>query len=308
MMRSVALILAIAALALPAWAQETQDAAPAQVVPTPEQPGDDHDATYRYLNLFGEVFERTRAEYVDEVTDAQLIEAALSGMLSELDPHSDYMDADAFGDMREEATGEFGGLGIQVTMENGLVKVIAPIDETPAWEAGIQPGDFIVEIDGQPVMGMSLDAAVDKMRGVVGTDIALTIAREGEAAPIDLTLTRATIPIHTVRHRVEGAQPAGDAQGDEEGAEPAPGRVGYVRIMRFNQKTAREVADAMAALHDEIDAPIGYVLDLRSNPGGVLEGAQDVADAFLERGEVVSVRGREAEAATRFNAGPLGLG
>lgn len=254
--------------------------------PIAESPSEENADTYRYLNLFGEVFERTRAQYVDEVTDKELIEAALNGMLSELDPHSSYLNAEAFADMSIDATGEFGGLGIQVTMDNGLVKVIAPIDETPAWEAGLEPGDYVVEIDGAPVMGMNLDEAVDLMRGPVGTQVKIRVAREG-AEPFEAALTRALIPIHTVRHRVEG------------------GDVGYVRVTRFNQKTAGELAEAIAALREEIpDGPVGYVLDLRANPGGVLEGAVDVADAFLEHGEIVSTRGREIDTATRENARP----
>ncbi|MBL3676298.1 MAG: S41 family peptidase [Alphaproteobacteria bacterium] len=284
-LRRTALLLAVIVLGLapPAPAEDPTPPTP----PTPEQPAEENAATYRALNLFGEVFERTRAAYVDEVEDKALIEHALNGMLSELDPHSGYMNAEDFKDLSTQATGEFGGLGIQVTMDNGLVQVVAPIDETPAARAGILPGDYIVEIDGKPVMGMSLDEAVDLMRGAVGAPIEIRVAREG-AEPKVLTLTRETIPIHTVRHRIE------------------EGNVGYIRISSFNQKTAGEVAEALSALSEETgERPlIGYVLDLRTNPGGVLDGAIGAADVFLERGEIVSTRGRDEDRATRENAGP----
>lgn len=251
-----------------------------------ETPNEENANTYKYLNLFGEVFERSRAEYVDEVTDKELIEAALSGMLSELDPHSSYMNADEFADMQVEATGEFGGLGIQVTMDKGLVKVISPIDDTPAAKADIKSGDYIIEIDGAPVMGMTLSQAVDKMRGKVGTPISIRIARESTGESLEKTLKRGLIPIHTVKSRIED------------------GNIGYIRITQFNQKTAGELTDAMAEIKKELgdEKPVGYILDLRNNPGGVLDGAVAVSDAFLEKGEIVSTLGRNKEAAMRENA------
>ena len=242
--------------------------------------------TYRQLNLFGDVFERVRAEYVEEVEDKQLIENALNGMLSSLDPHSSYLSADKFKDMRVETSGEFGGLGIEVTMENGLIKVVSPIDDTPAFRAGLQSGDYIVKIDDEPVMGLSLSESVDKMRGKVGSTIDLSIAREGEDSAIEVTLVRDIIQIQSVRSRAEG-------------------NVGYIRVTTFSQKTGPGVRKAMDKIKNEIgDKLIGYVLDLRNNPGGLLTQAIEVSDVFLDKGEIVSQRGRHAEDTERNNATP----
>lgn len=248
-----------------------------------EESDDSHD-TYRQLNLFGDVFERVRAQYVEDVSDEELIEAAINGMLTDLDPHSAYLDEDSFKDMRIQTRGEFGGLGIEVTMENGFVKVVSPIDDTPAFRAGVQAGDLITHIDDNPVMGMSLSDAVDKMRGKVGTKIDITIRREGVAEPIEITITRDVIRIESVRHRTEG-------------------NIGYIRITQFNQNTEGGLKEAIEDIGDELEQDVkGYVLDLRNNPGGLLDQAIAVSDAFLDKGEIVSTRGRHEKDTKRDNA------
>lgn len=245
----------------------------------------DSAETLKLLDLFGDVFERVREDYVEEVTDTQLVEAAINGMLTSLDPHSSYLNAKAFEEMRVQTRGEFGGLGIEVTMENGLVKVVSPIDDTPAFKAGVKPGDLISQIDDTQVMGLSLQEAVDKMRGRPGTDIALTILREGEKEPLKLTLTRDVIKIQSARSRLEGD-------------------VIYLRVTSFAETTS----DAMIAEFEKqkkalgSKKPVGVVLDLRNNPGGLLDQAVSVSDAFLERGEVVSTRGRVDDSSRRYNA------
>ncbi len=240
--------------------------------------------TYRLLNLFGDVFERVRAEYVETPTDEELIEAAITGMLTSLDPHSSYMNSKSFRDMQVNTRGEFGGLGIQVTMEAGFVKVISPIDDTPAHRAGVEAGDFITHLDGKPVQGLTLSQAVDRMRGKVGSDIKLTIRRKDVADPFDVSITRAVIKITSVRSRVEG-------------------KVGYVRITSFNEQTDKGLEKAMAKFDGELgDDLIGVVLDLRNNPGGLLDQAVKVSDAFLDRGEIVSTRSKKPEDTQRYNA------
>lgn len=243
--------------------------------------------TYRALDLFGDVFERVRADYVDPIEDRKLLEYALQGMLSNLDPHSTYMTAEETKAMSVQNRGEFGGLGIEVTMENGVVKVVSPIDETPAARAGVQAGDLIVEIDGQQVMGLSLNDAVDKMRGRVGTPITLTIIRTGASEPLRLTLTRDIIQIRSVRSRIEN------------------GNVGYIRMSAFNAQTFTGLQKAFQDIDKEAgNKLIGYVLDLRNNPGGLLDQAISVSDAFLDKGEIVSTRGRKPEDTRRDNATP----
>ena len=241
--------------------------------------------TYRMLDRFGEAFEQVRANYVEEVSDEELIEAAINGMLASLDPHSNFLDLNNFSEMQVDTRGEFGGLGIEVTMENGFVRVVSPIDGTPAAEAGIQAGDYITDIDGTPVQGMNLNDAVDLMRGPVDTEITLTIARP-DVEPFEVTLVRAVITIESVRSRVER-------------------NVGYIRITRFTEQTQpgleRALEDIRAEAGDNLE---GLVLDLRNNPGGLLEQAISVSDSFLEQGEIVSTRGRHAEDTTRFNARP----
>lgn len=244
-------------------------------------------STYRSLDLFGDVFERVRADYVDSVEDRKLLEYALNGMLSNLDPHSAYMTEEETKAMSVQNRGEFGGLGIEVTMENGVVKVVSPIDETPAARAGVQSGDLIVEIDGQQVMGMSLNEAVDKMRGRVGTSINLTIVRSGAPEPVRITLTRDIIQIKSVRARLES------------------GNVGYIRMSAFNGQTYSGLQKAFEDLDKEAgNKLVGYVLDLRNNPGGLLDQAIAVSDAFLDKGEIVSTRGRKPEDTRRDNATP----
>jgi len=252
-----------------------------QAIPAQEN----RSETYRQLKLFGDVFERVRADYVEEVTDQQLIEAAIQGMLSSLDPHSSYLNAESFRDMRVQTKGEFGGLGIEVTMENGFVKVVSPIDDTPAFRAGLQPGDLITHLDSQPVLGLTLNDAVEKMRGPVDSAITLTVRREGQE-PFDVTIKRAVIHITSVRSRPEG-------------------NIGYIRITAFNEQTSPGLKKAIEDLKGEIGEKLaGYVLDLRNNPGGLLDEAISVSDAFLDQGEIVSTRGRHPDDAQRYNARP----
>lgn len=246
---------------------------------------EDKQKTYDLLNLFGEVFERVRAEYVDDTDDQKLIESAISGMINSLDPHSSYMDEKTFSEMQVHNKGEFGGLGIEVTMENGLVKVISPIDDTPAFKAGIKPGDFFTHLDGEPVSGMTLNEAVDKMRGKVGTDIVLTVLREG-SDPFDVTLTRAVIKIRTVRSGVVD-------------------NIGYVRITQFNAQAMNGLEKAFDKFNKNPGKGKlrGVVLDLRSNPGGLLDQAVAISDAFLDSGEIVSIRSKKKpDESQRFQA------
>ncbi len=240
--------------------------------------------TYKQLNLFGEVFERVRAEYVDDTSDNSLVESAINGMLTSLDPHSNYLNTKNFNDMKVQTRGEFGGLGIEVSMENGLVKVVSPIDDTPAARAGLKPGDLITHLDGEPVQGMSLPEAVEKMRGPVSSELKLTIRREGRD-PFDVKLTRATIKIQSVRSHIEGDN------------------IGYIRVTTFNEQTDTGLNNAMKNLKQQAgNKLVGVVLDLRNNPGGLLDQAVSVSDAFLEKGEIVSTRGRRGEDAQRYNA------
>ena len=253
---------------------------------TPGMAGAAGSETYRQLNLFGDVFERVRADYVEEVSDNKLIEAAINGMLSSLDPHSSYLNAQRFEDMQVQTKGEFGGLGIEVTMENGLVKVVSPIDDTPAFRAGLQAGDYITRLDGEQVMGLTLSEAVERMRGPVGSDISLTIRRKGVEAPIEVKITRAVIKIRSVRGRVE-----------EDAA--------YLRITSFTEQTERELKRTFEKVSDELgDRMTGVIIDLRNNPGGLLDQAVAVSDAFLDKGEIVSTRGRRPDSIQRFNARP----
>lgn len=243
----------------------------------------DKASTYKFLNLFAEVFEKARADYVEDVTDEQLIEAALGGMLSALDPHSSYMNPKNYGEMQVQTRGEFGGLGIEVTMEGGLVKVVSPIDDTPAFRAGLKPGDFITHLDGEAVLGLTLSDAVEKMRGKVGTDIVLTIGREGRE-PFEVTVTRAVIKIKSVRSHMEG-------------------KIGYVRITSFSDRTDDALRKAIKEFQKEAGADLqGIVLDLRNNPGGLLDQAIAVSDVFLDKGEIVSTRSRRPEDTQRYNA------
>jgi carboxyl-terminal processing protease len=252
-------------------------------VPVASQAAETDEETFRQLELFGDIFERVRAQYVDETTDKKLIESAINGMLQSLDPHSSYLNEENFRDMQVQTRGEFGGLGIEVTMEQGFVRVVSPIDDTPAARAGLEAGDFITHLDGETVQGLSLSDAVDKMRGRVGSDIVLTIRREG-VEPFDVTVKRDVVRIRSVRSRVEG-------------------KAGYIRITTFNEQTAPGVEEAMADIKAELgDELIGVVLDLRRNPGGLLDQAVKVSDAFLDQGEIVSQRGRNPDDSQRYNA------
>ena len=241
--------------------------------------------TYRQLNLFGDVFERIRADYVEVPDDHKLIEAAINGMLSSLDPHSSYMSPKSFRDMQVQTRGEFGGLGIEVTMEDGFVKVVTPIDDTPAYRAGVLAGDVITELDGESVQGLTLNEAVEKMRGPVKTDLEITVRRQGVDEPLKLKITRDIIRIRSVRWHEEKD-------------------IGYIRITQFNEQTFDGLRDAI----DDIEKKIpekdlkGFVVDLRNNPGGLLDQAIAVSDTFLDRGEIVSTRGRNAEESQRYNA------
>jgi carboxyl-terminal processing protease len=242
--------------------------------------------TYKELNLFGDVFDKVRSEYVDDVSDDTLIEGAINGMLTSLDPHSNYLNSKNFNDMKVQTRGEFGGLGIEVSMENGLIKVVSPIDDTPAARAGLKPGDLITQLDGTPVQGMTLPEAVEKMRGPINSDITLRIRRAGKD-PFDVKLTRATIKIQSVRSHLED------------------GNIGYVRITSFNEQTDVGLENAMKNLKQQDGNKLaGIVLDLRNNPGGLLDQAVAVSDAFLDKGEIVSTRGRRPDDAQRYNAHP----
>jgi carboxyl-terminal processing protease len=251
-----------------------------------ETPEASRAETFRQLELFGDVMSRVQTDYVTEVDDAELIEAAINGMLQSLDPHSSYMPADAFRDMQVTTRGEYGGLGLEVTMEEGFVKVVSPMDDTPASRAGLQSGDFITAIDGAPILGMSLDDAVDKMRGPAGSELTISIAREGEEV-FDVTLVREVIRVKPVAWRVEGED------------------AGYIRIATFNEQTTDVLEDALRDLESQLgDRMTGIVLDLRDNPGGLLDQAVSVSDAFLDGGSVVSTRGRDAREIDVYNARP----
>jgi carboxyl-terminal processing protease len=241
---------------------------------------------YRQLDLFGDVLERVRSDYVEQPEDSKLIESAISGMLSSLDPHSSYLNAKNFRDMQVQTRGEFGGLGIEVTMEKGVVKVVSPIDDTPAARAGIQTNDYITHLDDVQIQGMTLQEAVEKMRGPVNTPINLTIVRKGEENPLQIKVVRAVIRINPVKSRVE----------DD---------VAYVRITTFNEQTYSELKKSVAKLKKEIGPKLkGFVIDLRNNPGGLLDQAISVSDAFLEKGAIVLTRGRNLKETQRSNARP----
>jgi carboxyl-terminal processing protease len=241
--------------------------------------------TYKELNLFGDVFEKVRSDYVEEVSDDTLIEGAINGMLTSLDPHSNYLNAKNFTDMKVQTRGEFGGLGIEVSMENGLIKVVSPIDDTPAARAGLKPGDLITHLNGEPVQGLSLPEAVEKMRGPENSEVTLKIRRAGRD-PFDVKLVRAKIKIQSVRSHLEG-------------------NIAYIRITSFTEQTDVGLNNAMKNLRQQAgNKLVGVILDLRNNPGGLLDQAVNVSDAFLEKGEIVSTRGRRPDDAQRYNAHP----
>jgi carboxyl-terminal processing protease len=245
--------------------------------------------TYRQLNLFGDVFEKIRTDYVEKPDESKLVEAAINGMLSSLDPHSSYMDAKSFRDMQVQTKGEFGGLGIEVTQEDGLIKVVTPIDDTPAAKAGILSGDVITDIDGDAVQGLTLNQAVDKMRGAVNTPVTLKIMRGANKDVKEIKIVRDVIKIQSVRSHIEGDD------------------LGYIRITQFNEQTYDGLKSAMDKFQKEPgDKLKGYIVDLRNNPGGLLDQSIEVVNAFLERGEIVSTRGRNADETQRYNARPGG--
>jgi carboxyl-terminal processing protease len=246
----------------------------------------ENKSTYEQLSLFGDIFERIREKYVEEVNDEDLIRAAINGMLTSLDPHSSYLPPNDFDQMKVQTRGEFGGLGIEVTQEEGYVKVVSPIDDTPAFRAGIEAGDLITAVDGQSLLGLSLDEAVKLMRGPVGSEIVLTIFRETIEEPYDVTIIRDTIKPLVVRHRLEGD-------------------TAYVRLTTFNDKTYKGLEKAIKEMTKEaggIKNINGFVLDLRNNPGGLLSQAIKVSDAFLDKGEIVSTRSKHKGEGDRFNA------
>ena len=242
--------------------------------------------TYRNLNLFGDVFEKIRSDYVEKPDEQKLVEAAINGMLASLDPHSSFMDSKSFKDMQVQTRGEFGGLGIEVTQEEGLVKVVTPIDETPAARAGIMAGDLITAINGESVKDLTLNQAVEKMRGPVNTAVKLTVMRGASKEPREISITREIIKIRSVRSRQEGVD------------------IGYIRITQFNEQTADGVRQAITKFQQEMpgDKLKGYILDLRNNPGGLLDQSIHVSNAFLDKGEIVSTRGRNADETQRYNA------
>lgn len=245
-------------------------------------------SVYEQLDLFGDIFERIRQNYVEDVDEAELIEAAINGMLISLDPHSSYISASDFEDMQVQTRGEFGGLGIEVTQEDGFVRVITPMDDTPAMEAGVEAGDFITAVDGEALLGLTLEQSVDLMRGPVGSDIIITIVREGADEPFDLTITRDRIQLTAVRARLEG-------------------NTAILRVSTFSDQTFPNLRDGLMELIEEVgglENMNGVVLDLRNNPGGLLNQAIRVSDAFLEQGEIVSTRGREPQDGERYNATP----
>ncbi|WP_299047341.1 S41 family peptidase [uncultured Tateyamaria sp.] len=245
-------------------------------------------SVYEQLDLFGDIFERIRGQYVEEVEPKELIEAAIDGMLTSLDPHSSYLSPDDAAAMQVQTRGEFGGLGIEVTQEEGFIKVVSPIDSTPAAEAGIEAGDFITHVDGESMLGLTLDEAVERMRGPVGSEIIVTVVREGETEPFDVSIIRDTIELQAVRSRTQG-------------------ETVVLRVTTFNDKTTPNL---MSKLEEEVETlggmenVNGFVLDLRNNPGGLLTQAIRVSDAFLEEGEIVSTRGRDPADGDRFNATP----
>ncbi len=257
------------------------------ILTTPKNEVAASSETYKQLNLFGDVFAKIREDYVEEVDDAQLIEAAINGMLASLDPHSSYLNPKNYSGMKIQTRGKFGGLGIEVTMEGGLVKVVTPIDDTPAAAAGVKAGDYITHIDGEPVLGLTLSQAVERMRGLVDTDISLTMRRKDAKEPIELTITRAIITVQSVRGRIE----------DDD--------LIYVRISSFTEQTDSGIRKTIENLTEEANGDIkGIIVDLRNNPGGLLDQAIAVSDAFLTKGEIVSTRGRDARNSQRYNATP----
>lgn len=276
-------MMAAAAGTLAGVVVTTQVAAPLMA-----QESERNTNVYEQLDLFGDIFERIRAQYVEEVDEGELIEAAINGMLTSLDPHSSYLSPQDAEDMQVQTRGEFGGLGIEVTQEDGFVKVVSPIDGTPADEAGVEAGDFVTHVDGESVLGLTLDEAVEMMRGPVGSEIVITVVREGEVEPFDISIIRDTIKLTAVRARTEQ-------------------QTVILRVTTFNDQTYPNLKEGLEEQIEEaggMDAVDGIILDLRNNPGGLLTQAIRVSDAFLEKGEIVSTRGRDPADGDRFNATP----
>jgi len=244
--------------------------------------------TFEHLKLFGDVFERVREDYVEEPEDEKLVEDAINGMLQGLDPHSSYLNPRDFREMQVQTRGEYGGLGIEVTMEEGVIKVISPIEDTPADRAGLKAGDLITHIDGEPILGMTLNEAIDQMRGKPGEPITITVLRQGEK-PFDVTIVREIIEMRPVIWRIEGTEGRKD--------------IAYLRVRTFNEHSAEKLEEGISELNDELgDTLAGYIVDLRGNPGGLLQQSVAISDMFLDRGEIVSTRGRRREDTQRFNA------
>ena len=287
MMRKTSLVLLGAAIGASTFALESPGPAPRGAAVAATATAD----VYRDLHLFGEIFDRVRAEYVERTDGRKMVEAAVGGMLASLDPHSSYMDPKSFADTRMEFSGEFGGLGIEVMQEDGALKVIAPIDDTPAARAGVRSGDLISAIDGKSLLGMPLEQAVNKMRGAVNSAVRLTLLRGEKKARVEVTLKRAVIQVKSVHAHVDG------------------GDIGYIRITQFTEQTFDGLKEAMLKIQRDIPADKfkGYVLDLRNNPGGLVDQSAAVANAFIDRGEIVSTRGRGADDTQRYNARPLDL-
>lgn len=305
---------AFAAVLVPATVLIAQDQAPADPVPLEEQvdpnpSGEQAEPTaaekaaieardpleiYSDLNLFGEIFDRIRAEYVDPPDEEELIRAAIQGMLTSLDPHSGYVPPVEYDEFREDTSGQFSGLGVEIVMEEGVIKVVSPIDDTPAARAGILANDLIVEIDSQPVQGMTQDEAVAKMRGPIGTEVTITVVREGVTDPIDFTLTRGNISTRAVRWTMEGGETEGE------------GDIAVLRLARFSEQAFVGVERAIEDIYEQRDgeSPKGIILDLRNNPGGLVDQSVYVADAFLNRGAVVLTRGRTERESARYDAVP----
>jgi len=284
--RAAVVVLALAAFGIPALIAQEEPVPPAPAAavdaPEPRTP----DEIYSDLTLFGEIFDRIRSEYVDAPDERALIHAAIQGMLTSLDPHSGYLEPVDYSEVQEDTSGEFGGLGIEVTMEEGIIKVVSPIDDTPAAKAGVLSNDYIVELDGQQVLGLTLDEAVGKMKGPVGTKIKLTLVREGVEEPIKMELTRDVVAMRAVRWSMEGD-------------------VGVLRLSRFSEQAYVGIQKAIDDIYKELGkAPKGLILDLRNNPGGLVDQAVYVSDAFLKQGAVVLTRGRVDNESARYDARP----
>src|SRR5690606_7439062 len=284
-LRASLIVLALAAVGVPALIAQEQP--PEAAAASTELEPRSNAEIYSDLTLFGEVFDRIRAEYVDVPDERELIHAAIAGMLTSLDPHSGYLEPVDYADVQEDTSGQFGGLGIEVTMEEGIIKVVSPIDDTPAAKAGILSNDYIVELDGQQVLGLTLDEAVEKMRGPVGSSITLTVIRDGSDEPLEFELSRDIIAMRAVRWSLEGD-------------------IGVLRLSRFSEQAFVGIQQAISDIYNERDgvAPKGLILDLRNNPGGLVDQAVYVTDAFLNQGAVVLTRGRVANESARYDARP----